>query len=156
MGGFEEEGEGKKRCWIHWRGEFCPLELDSALQAVSAQCCCCHVELGFSMEVKKMTTSLPPNTTSSLPFPPALHPSGYFLIPNFNASLLAPHLGLVTPKLSTGSGSIKGCGAPASTKGKRGAIGLLDPCCSLPSLHQPGHILWFIPGAERTKFQHRS
>lgn len=65
LGIFEEQGQGQEGCWIywiHWRGGILPLG-----QEVSAQCSGCHVELRFSMEIKKkFALSLLPKGCSSL------------------------------------------------------------------------------------------
>lgn len=70
LGSFEEQGHGQKGCWIYWiqwRGRILPLGMGSALQEVSARCSGCHVELGFSMEIKKkIALSLLPKGCSSL------------------------------------------------------------------------------------------
>lgn len=95
-----------------------PLGLGSALQTLSARCCGRRVELGLSMEVKNNYYILAPKgllfTSQELKI------SGYFLISKDGASLLAEQ-GLVIPNLATGSGPIKGCGAPVATEGSGGS-----------------------------------
>lgn len=72
--------------------------------------------------------------------------SGCFLNSKDGASLLAQQ-GLVTPSLATGSGPMKGCGAPVATEGSGGSswaagsvllFAQLGSAWSHPVVH-PGH-----------------